>query len=1720
MSGDISRNTFKRWKHYSEVLLQQGRVALDADANEQIAIQKHLRRTALTDVIGCCGVPENNAGFGVDFEPIGSDPGAEQFLTLTPGRLYCGGILCELEATPLNVISFPSNKEVELTALTVDGRELDEDQWVEISAGGVTQLLRITGIASSPTPKLTLHIDVDSLLRDMTKSPQLRRIVTYDTQPDYPGYPAPTGLELHPDDSVYLAYLDIWSRDITAVEDPQLREVALQGPDTATRTQTIQQVKLLKLGDEVNNGNADCKDYACPSFPQGWGGDATLRARSKPGEPTEHPCVVPATAGYRRLENQLYRVEIHHSGSPHGWRPSSPGHADVHEVVSVTPDSEDATEGEITLAAWTSDYWQVGQVVELYSAQTENGDHAAALFRITAADEEHAQLTLAGDDSLDPNAALSAFGNDTLLRLFRVATFKWSRENGSLVFSIEEKPSGSNNQLKVSSLGRDDVLSLSPNDWVELSNDAIELQGVPGFMMQIAGEGINEEERTITFTADIPSGFDLHGGHPKLRRWDQDSNVLAVRTDSDWNDPDDAIKLESGVQIQFDGTHFVSGDYWQIPARTATGDVEWPQDEPAGQPLWQSPVGIKHHYCALALLQYHGANWSVLKDCRNIFPPLIDISGGCCLKVEPGEDLQTAINTVIAAGGGTVCLCKGVHIVEGPLLIRQAHQLKITGEDSAATLWLRSGASDFGGIFVEDCNRLSFENLFIMSDDAAVSDLISINQPMAWPPDPIPSLASVVVVTPSRHIRLRRVTMLGQQCAVQAAAVDDIAFEDCRMVASVGFQSVGWADVTALRMKGVNIRYSVWGISARGCTDWKLHDCDIRSDRDSISALQETAQQDMSDEQFCWLLLSKVDKLVVSAPSTYDGVAVSACSWDSCIASGCHLRGITGLRLHFFEGGSSVTDCTVEASHYGLSLGAMSKARVCDNLVDCPQGGGLYFWAADGADIERNRIIATTGIANQMFASVLSDLEQELGRIIATHPYEISDESPPGPEGPILPPPLSGGQATITEDRLKAIALWWLLEEGVRILGLEEVRGKAQMLFERLGHDRFPLLYMTAVRAYPKLMDPTQFPEIPLPIMELEVRGNHIEGSLHCVNLTGFVSMGNIVIADNHLTVPPTSVVSNISPGPAVCIAAAPTATSTGAVTATVRNLFTGLARQVAPALSVRIDGSALGDEVKVAANDLFAAVAGKLLVWTETLESLADIAHRIEGNVILSTGTAIDCNLLDVAILNNEISVTELDGFVADDFSKIRNVFSANIWTRPLAVAMRDGFPISTAEIGVRLLPEDEVLSDPAVRAEVGAVFLTAATGLTDERLRRTSSDLGIAVDTGNVEDTHAHLKELADMLQAQSSSFGVYLKSANCRVIGNRISASKPTATTLWPRGGVNLWGGEAEWGYADFARDMLGLTGAPPSSLPETIIDGNEILAGWGHGVEIQGLDLADLASLHNIKISNNQIRGMGGAGVMINEGGLASGIDIEHNLITDCTANAELIALFDADDKRGGIVSTGARMLRIHNNRITRCGMNQVAEDLFGVNLEWIEGLSLENNYVSYNGRFEGQSFDPWLNGGIRLYNIHGPAAVNNNEMLSNRGIPLWWKGSSYSQFPHCLGSVQGNRIEVQPGLAVPAVCLAFLWQVNFSGNNYVPGRHRFGGRMHGVEYAVINHNIIETVASETYWALYASGLGRAAIVGNVSGPQVAIKAYVRTGFGKEGLNVPDATIVNY
>jgi hypothetical protein len=499
VKGDFSRRTFDPRRHYSGVLMQQGRVQVDADWNEQHEIDRHRVETGARDLIGASGGQVDGAGFEISVHD-------RETLSIGPGTLYVDGILCQNE-------------------------EPGEDE-----------------------PPLL-----------------------FQGQQDLPGDRA---IELLPGDpDVGLVYLDVWERHETYLDNEGIREIALGGPDTATRSRTVWQAKVLqvkaetsniaglkpafekhveitaelaRLGDgekeklvnlrgalaRVNNQilqllRVDCdspfEEEMSQKNPPGTG---RLCARALPPASAESECVVPRSAGYERLENQLYRVEVHRGAQRDG------------------------------------------------------------------------------------------------------ATFKWSRDNGSVETAVLRiTPEGQNAEILVRDLGRDETLGFAKGQYVELMDDSREQNGLFGPLMQI--EDVATDARTIT--VKNPPGAPLgvideqtaREFHYRLRRWDSEGAL--VMEDGEF------VDLEEGVQVQFLEGRYNTGDYWLIPARTATGRIEWPHEEVQqnGQvqqtPLPQPPAGIEHHYARLALVVAATVKDKrqllVVSDCRRLFPPLTRLTG-------------------------------------------------------------------------------------------------------------------------------------------------------------------------------------------------------------------------------------------------------------------------------------------------------------------------------------------------------------------------------------------------------------------------------------------------------------------------------------------------------------------------------------------------------------------------------------------------------------------------------------------------------------------------------------------------------------------------------------------------------------------------------------------------------------------------------------------------------------------------------------------------------------------------------------------------------------------------------------------------------------------------------------------------------------------------------------------------------------------------------------
>ncbi|MEP6601558.1 MAG: DUF6519 domain-containing protein, partial [Nitrospirota bacterium] len=163
----------------------------------------------------------------------------------------------------------------------------------------------------------------------------------------------------------------------------------------------------------------------------------------------------------------------------------------------------------------------------------------------------------------------------------------------------------------------------------EFQDDASVLLNRPvPLLQQIQSIDLTSTQFTLNGCADPSVGKDP-AKHPLLRRWDQkgidgkegglrlggDNAALIVEgtSDTEW------LNLENGIQIQFqpavDGVSatYRTGDYWLIPARTVTGDIEWPtqagEDRQGNRtcvPAALPPDGVDHRFAPLAVITLDG----------------------------------------------------------------------------------------------------------------------------------------------------------------------------------------------------------------------------------------------------------------------------------------------------------------------------------------------------------------------------------------------------------------------------------------------------------------------------------------------------------------------------------------------------------------------------------------------------------------------------------------------------------------------------------------------------------------------------------------------------------------------------------------------------------------------------------------------------------------------------------------------------------------------------------------------------------------------------------------------------------------------------------------------------------------------------------------------------------------------------------------------------------
>jgi Family of unknown function (DUF6519) len=490
MRGDFSRLRFDRTKHYTSVLEQQGRLALDADRNEQCVIDEYIRAIETIDVIGPFGGPKDNAGFAITI--------AGNTIEIGAGRYYVDGILCENEGQlgygeqPFLIHPASADSELltELSSGTIDSIRLFFEVWHRIVTALDDACLREPALGQTDTTAR-----VQTVWRVVAERTLVRKPIPI---------PMPTRIPLNPVLLDRAATLSIIAKPLASATLAT----------AATPTGTVAPGAASDASARAAASLSCCEQMYVPLTQPAAG---KLSAQTTGGA-ADCSCQPTPAAGYRGLENQLYRVEIHRSGSE------------------------------------------------------------------------------------------------------STATFKWSRENGSVVAGVI---SISGADVVVDSIGPDANLGFQPGQWVELSDDSYLFGPVPnqpGELFQI--KSVSPEHRTITMTGSV-SQIDP-SRNARLRRWEQFGtsatvNGVALATGS-WLD------LENGIQVRFAAGDFESGDYWLIPARTGMGQIEWPPCGSDGA-AFQPPIRTHVYRAPLACIHWDAkAQKTIIEDCRRFFPPLTEVS--------------------------------------------------------------------------------------------------------------------------------------------------------------------------------------------------------------------------------------------------------------------------------------------------------------------------------------------------------------------------------------------------------------------------------------------------------------------------------------------------------------------------------------------------------------------------------------------------------------------------------------------------------------------------------------------------------------------------------------------------------------------------------------------------------------------------------------------------------------------------------------------------------------------------------------------------------------------------------------------------------------------------------------------------------------------------------------------------------------------------------------
>ena len=595
MSFDTSRFTFDARKDYSEVVMEQGRPQTDADWNEWLSELSRRQRAGTLDMMGHAVYPQTTPNaFKID----ASTSGASNIIRIGLGRMYVDGILVENHGSLKHETWDPALAELS---------NLPQPQ------------------PSTPQP---LN-DANSIL--------------FEDQPYNSGAAAPPG------PGRYLAYLDVWQRPISYIENSSLIDVAI-GLDTTGRIQTAWRVGLLPLpgvvvpgsvtsgsfnpGDVVTQANTGATALVVGATPEAgpmllslitgapdandiWsnasGGQFTPAPNTAPvdlgsfidgsvasGTFQSGELVVQSGTGASATLSEAVPAAGPMmvgalSGTPAplaGWVGQTSGA--IFTPVCLPSGSSSTVAGAVSSGAFLANE----QVVQNSSQASANliggvpsagpmlfgaisgtpdnsddwvGQTSGAAFKPSGAPVPSEWSCSTPDSSLPWPASSATLttqpvsfgelgpcclttgagytGPENQFHRIEIhtpggagaagATFKWSRENGSVQTPVTAITAASNSLgapssgLTVQSLGRDQVLGFAAGDWIEITDKTHDDSCLPGEIYKI--DYVIIATSSIVLTTPLSASFTAAtlaaNAYTRIIRWDQSGEVYKVVAD-------------------------------------------------------------------------------------------------------------------------------------------------------------------------------------------------------------------------------------------------------------------------------------------------------------------------------------------------------------------------------------------------------------------------------------------------------------------------------------------------------------------------------------------------------------------------------------------------------------------------------------------------------------------------------------------------------------------------------------------------------------------------------------------------------------------------------------------------------------------------------------------------------------------------------------------------------------------------------------------------------------------------------------------------------------------------------------------------------------------------------------------------------------------------------------------------------------------------------------